>query len=116
MISLRNSIWAGLAGLALIACGSDDNGTLNPSDCSAVGAKEKSLIAALGCKDTSSDIVTSCQNLYAAKLCTNEWEKLINCISPRPTSDFQCDSSNQFEPKSGVCTAEQTAFQNCLSP
>ena len=113
MISLRNCMSVGLVGLALVACGSDDDGGVNPSDCAAVGAKQKSITTALGCKDTSSGIVSECQALYASKTCTAQWEKLIDCISPKPNSDFQCDSDNEFEPKSGVCTAEQTAFIGC---
>lgn len=115
MISFRKFILVGLVGLSLVACGSDDNGgSVNPSDCSAVGAKEKSLSAAAGCKDTSADVVTACNALYAAKLCTAEWEKLINCISPKPSSDFQCDANNEFEPKAGVCATENAAFSTCL--
>ncbi|MEO6603200.1 MAG: hypothetical protein ABIQ16_25170 [Polyangiaceae bacterium] len=112
---LRSFILVGLAGLSSIACGSDDaGGSVNPADCPAVGAKAKSLSAAAGCNDTSADVSSTCQQLYAAKLCTNEWARLINCISSKPNSDFQCDADHEFEPKAGVCTAEQTAFSSCL--
>jgi hypothetical protein len=114
MISFRKFILVGLVGLTLLACGSDDNGAVNPADCSAVGAKQKSLSAAVGCKDMSSDFVTACNALYAAKICTSQWEGLMNCISPKPSSDFQCDSSNELEPKAGVCITEQSAFDACL--
>jgi hypothetical protein len=112
---LRSFILVGLAGLSAVACGSDDSGGVSPSDCPAVGAKAKSIATAIGCTDTSADITSTCQQLYAAKLCTNEWAGLINCISPKPNSDFQCDADHEFEPKSTVCTAEQTTFNSCIS-
>lgn len=115
MISLRNLLWVGLLGASLQACGSDDSGGVNPSDCAAVAAKQKSLAAAVGCKDASAGFQTACSTLYAAKICTNEWAAAINCISPRPSSDFECDpDDNTVSPKAGVCTAEETAFQACV--
>lgn len=112
---LRGIISVGLAGLLAVACGSYDSGAVSPSDCPAVGAKAKSIAAAIGCKDNSATITSTCQQLYAAKLCTNEWAGLINCISPKPNSDFQCDTNNEFEPKATVCVTEQTTFNTCLT-
>lgn len=113
MISFRNFILVGLVGWSLLACGSDDNG-VNPSDCAAVGAKAKSLAQGAGCADSSASVESACKSLYASKTCTSQWEGLINCISPKSSSDFQCDSNNEFEPKAGVCATEQAAFNSCI--
>ncbi len=119
MTSLRNLVVVGLVGSFLMACGSSDDdppggSSVDPANCAAVATKAKALSQAVGCKDNSATISSSCQSLYAAKKCTTEWAGLINCIAPRPASDFQCDSDNEFEPKANVCTTEQAAFSTCL--
>jgi len=143
MNSLRNFVLAGVVGYSLIACGSDDSSaaggsggasgaaggaqagsssagtsggssTTDPTDCEAVGAQQKARITALGCADTSADIENGCKALYAARACTSEWEALIECITPKSNSDFECDDDDELAPKTGVCTAERAAFDGCL--
>jgi hypothetical protein len=86
----------------------------DPSDCDAVGAQQKARITALGCKDTSATIAAGCRALYAGDLCTTEWESLLACISPRPSSDFECDADDELAPKTGICTAERATFDGCI--
>lgn len=89
--------------------------SVDPTDCAAVAAQQKSRITALGCKDTSQDIKDGCDLIYASKLCVSEWEALIECITPKPNSDFECGASdNELDPKTGVCNATRTAFDTCL--
>jgi len=85
-----------------------------PDDCDAVGAQQKSRITALGCDDTSATIAAGCKALYAANACVTEWETLIDCITPKPNSDFECDDDNELAPKTGVCTSQRTAFDDCI--
>ena len=116
----------GVVCLLAVGCGSDDaspsggagaggmgSTTVTPSDCAAVGKLQKSLVDAVGCSDNSATIVAGCKALYAAKACTTEWEALINCISPKASSQFVCDADNEVQLKDGVCTAERAAFDTC---
>jgi len=118
MISMRNLTWVGLVGSLLLGCGGSDDApggsSVSPSDCPAVAAKLKALSGAVGCDDSSADIEASCKFLYEAKTCTSEWAGLINCVAPKPSSDFQCDSDNELEPKAGVCASQKSAFDACL--
>lgn len=93
--------------------GSSSGNSPDASDCRAVGAQQKSRITALGCDDTSAQIEAGCSSLYATKMCTAQWELLIDCITPKPNSDFECDGDNELNPKTGVCTAERSAFDGC---
>ncbi len=133
MISFRNLICVGLVGSLLMACGSDDSGstggssgtgnsaagatggTISPSDCSAVEAKYKAYVAAVGCTDDSSDIQSSCSALYALNKCTTEWAAFVNCFQKLSPSDFECDAANgnDLQPKGSACAQEQSDLEVC---
>ena len=119
----------GLTASLLGGCGSDStstagsgggtgsagagSGSVDPKDCEAVGAIQKKLIADLGCSDNSAAIVSGCKLIYANNFCKTEWEVLMNCITPKPSSDFECDTANKVATKTGLCTAERAAFDGC---
>ncbi len=48
--------------------------------------------------------VTWCSVLAAAS---------TECLAKEPASSFACDTNGETAPKSGVCTSELTAIQNC---
>ncbi len=69
--------------------GASSGGTLDASDCQAVAAQQKQNMLALGCIDTSAELEAGCNSLYETKMCTAEWEPLVDCLTPRPASDFE---------------------------
>jgi hypothetical protein len=106
---------AGSSAAGASGSGQAGSSSVDPTDCAAVGAQQKSRITALGCKDTSGEIQEGCELLYSASVCVPQWEALIRCITPKPNSDFECGASdNELDPKTGVCTSERTAFDGCL--
>ena len=95
------------------AAGASPGNSVDATDCEAVGAQQKRRITALGCEDTSAHIAAGCASLYATKMCTAQWEALIDCLTPKPNSDFECDDDNELKPKVSVCTAQRSTFDGC---
>jgi hypothetical protein len=119
MISTKYLIVAFGLGVLALGCGSDDNsgspsGAIDAKDCDAVGARLKSLNTAVGCTENSAQLTASCKFLYSSKLCTTQWEALVNCIAVKPATDFQCDADDELELKSGACNSQQAALDTCL--
>ena len=118
MKSLLAALGMGFA-LCAVGCSSDSDGspssgTLDTKDCDAVGARYKSLSNAAGCTDDSAMLITNCKALFAAKVCTDEFEALVGCIAPKPASDFTCDSDDSLELKTDACKTQQDALDACI--
>ena len=93
--------------------GSSGGGSVDASNCQAVGAQQKAWLSERGCVDNSAELEAGCKSLYATNTCTAEWEPLIDCLMPKPASDFECDDHHKLKPKTGVCTAQRSAFDAC---
>ena len=118
MISFKTIASLALLGLFAFGCGStstpSNDGATGGNTCASAGAQQKSRTTALGCSDNSAAVVAGCNSFYSTNHCVAQWETLLACITPKPNSDFMCDSNMTLKPNAGVCTSEQAAFNTCI--
>jgi hypothetical protein len=118
MISLETIRSLAVLSLVVVGCGSSssapNDGAISGNTCAAARDQQKSRTTALGCSDNSATIEMACNSFYSTNHCVAEWETLLTCITPKPNTDFMCDSDMTLKPNAGVCTSEQAAFNTCI--
>lgn len=86
----------------------------DPFGCAAVAKAKNDAAKALGC-NADTMIENNCNQYYLRDICLDEWKAVTECVGGKSNSDLECDSDNNLQPKDGVCTAERTAFDDCIA-